>query len=83
MFSKAHAQGTILFNHDQNYGMQAGKLSVCLIQVVLIAPFTLQAFSIENTNGLETKLALLYQWIYFTSKLPRSQENESNELMPP
>ncbi len=49
---------------------------------VLTAPFTMQAFSIRKTNGgFEAKLALLYQWIYFTSKLPCSQENESNELM--
>jgi hypothetical protein len=64
--------------------MHASKLSVVsLVQFVLTAPFTLQTFTINNTSGLGKKLALLYQRIYFTSKLPSSQENESNELMPP
>jgi hypothetical protein len=81
MLSEAHAQGTFLLITAKT--MHAGKLSVVsLVQFVLTAPFTMQAFSSHNTNGLETKLALLYQWIYFTSKLPRSQENESNGFMP-
>jgi hypothetical protein len=81
MLSKAHAQGTFLLTTTKT--MHAGKLSVSLVQFVLIAAFTLYTFPIDSTNGLQTKLALLYQWIYFTSKLPPSQENESNEFMPP
>jgi hypothetical protein len=79
MLSKAHAQDTFLLTRTKT--IHAGKLSVSLVQFVLTVPFIMQAFSICNTNGFEAKLALLYQWIYFTSKPPRSQKNESNELL--
>jgi hypothetical protein len=52
---KAYAQGTFFLTTTKT--IHAGKLIVGFVQFVLTAPFTLQTFTIDNTSGLETKLA--------------------------